>query len=37
MVLQESLEENMLKGFIQRSLSPFAAPAQSGNKPDGGL
>jgi len=35
--LKECLEENMLKGFIHQSSSPFAAPVLLAKKPDGGL
>ena len=34
--LKEWLEENMSKGFICQSSSPFAAPVLFVNKPDGG-
>jgi hypothetical protein len=36
-VLKEWLEENMSKGFIRQSSSPFAAPVLFARKPDGGL
>jgi len=36
-VLKEWLEENMSKGFIRQSSSPFAAPVLFAKKPDGGL
>jgi len=36
-VLKEWLEENMLKGFIRQSSSPFAAPVLFAKKPGGGL
>jgi hypothetical protein len=36
-VLQERLEENMFKGFIRQSSSPFAAQVLFAKKPDGGL
>jgi len=36
-VLKEWLEENMSKGFIHQSSSPFAAPVLFAKKPDGGL
>jgi len=36
-VLKEWLEENMSKGFIRQSSSPFAAPVLCAKKPDGGL
>jgi len=36
-VLKEWLEENMSKGFIQQSSSPFAAPVLLAKKCDGGL
>jgi hypothetical protein len=36
-VLKELLEENMTKGFIQQSSSPFAAPVLFAKKPRGGL
>jgi hypothetical protein len=36
-VLKEWLEENMSKGFIRRSSSPFAAPELFAMKPGGGL
>ena len=35
--LNEWLEENMSKGFIHQSLSPFAAPVVCAKKPDEGL
>jgi hypothetical protein len=36
-VLKEWLEENMSKGFIRQSSSPFAAPVLFAKKPGGGL
>jgi len=36
-VLNKCLEENMSKGFISQSSSPFWAPLIFANKPDGGL
>jgi len=36
-VLKEWLEENMSKGFIRQSSSPFAAPVLFEKKPGGGL
>jgi len=36
-VLKEWLEENMSKGFIRQSSSPFAAPVLFAKKPEGGL
>jgi hypothetical protein len=36
-VLKEWLEENMTKGFIPQSLSPFAAPVLFAKTPGGGL
>jgi len=36
-VLKEWLEENMTKGFIRQSSSPFAAPLLFAKKPGGGL
>ena len=36
-LLKEWLEENMSKGFIRQSLSPFAAPVLFAKKPGGGL
>jgi len=36
-VLKEWLEENMSKGFIRQSSSPFAARVLFAKKPDGGL
>jgi hypothetical protein len=36
-VLKEWLEENMSKGFIRQSSSPFAAPVLFTKKPGGGL
>jgi len=36
-VLKEWLEENMSKGFIRQSPSPFVAPVLFAKKPDGGL
>jgi hypothetical protein len=36
-VLKEWLEENMSKGFICQSSSPFAAPVLFAKKPEGGL
>jgi len=36
-VLKEWQEENMSKGFIRQSSSPFAAPVLFTKKPDGGL
>jgi len=36
-VLKEWLEENMSKGFIRQSSSPFAAPVLFAKKPDGAL
>jgi hypothetical protein len=36
-VLKEWLEENMSKGFIQQSSSPFAAPVLFAKNPGGGL
>jgi len=36
-VLKEWFEENMSKGFICQSSSPFAAPVLFATKPDGGL
>jgi len=36
-VLKEWLEENMSKGFIRQSSSPFAAPVLFAMKPGGGL
>jgi len=36
-VLQEWLEENMSKGSIRQSSSPFEAPVLFAKKPDGGL
>jgi hypothetical protein len=36
-VLKEWLEENMSKGFIQHTSSPFAAPVLFAKKPGGGL
>jgi len=36
-LLKEWLEENMLKGFIRQSSSPFAAPVLIAKKPGGGL
>jgi len=35
--LKEWLEENMSKGFIHQSSSPFAAPGLLAKNPDGGL
>jgi len=35
--LKKWLEENMSKGFIWQSSSPFAAPVALAKKPDGGL
>jgi hypothetical protein len=36
-LLKEWLEENMSKGCIQQSSSPFAAPVLFAKKPAGGL
>jgi len=36
-VLKELLEENMSKGFIRQSSSPFAAPVLFAKKPGGGF
>ena len=36
-VLKDWLEENMSKGFIRQSSSPFAAPVLFAKKPGGGL
>jgi len=36
-VLKKWLEENMSKGFIRQSSSPFAAPVLFSKKPDGEL
>jgi hypothetical protein len=36
-VLKEWFEENMAKGFIRQSSSPFAAPVLFATKPGGGL
>jgi hypothetical protein len=36
-VMKEWLEENMSKGFIRQSSSPFAATVLSGKKPGAGL
>jgi hypothetical protein len=36
-ILKEWLEENMSKGFIQQSSSPFAGPVLFAKKPGGGL
>jgi hypothetical protein len=36
-VMKEWLEENMSKGFIRQSSSPFAAPVLLAKKPGGGL
>jgi len=36
-VFKDCLEENMTKGFIRQSSSPFAAPVQFAKKPRGGL
>jgi len=35
--LKKWLEENMSKGFIRQSSSPFTAPVLFAKKPDGGL
>jgi hypothetical protein len=35
--MKEWLEENMTKGFIQQSSSPYAAPCWFAQKPNGGL
>jgi hypothetical protein len=36
-VMREWLEENMTKGFIRQSSSPYATPCLFAQKPDGGL
>jgi len=36
-VIEEWLEENMSKGFIRQSSSPFVSPVLFAKKPDGGL
>jgi hypothetical protein len=36
-VIKELLEENMTKGFIRQSSSPYAAPYSFAQKPDGAL
>jgi hypothetical protein len=36
-ILKEWLEENMSKGFIRQSSSPFAAPVLFAKTPGGGL
>jgi hypothetical protein len=36
-VMKEWLEDNMTKGFIRQSSSPYAAPCLFAKKPDGGL
>jgi hypothetical protein len=36
-VLKEWLEENLSKGFIRQSSSPFPAPVLFAKKPGGGL
>jgi hypothetical protein len=36
-VMKEWLEDNMTKGFIRQSSSPYAAPCVFVKKPDGGL
>jgi hypothetical protein len=36
-MMKEWLEENMTKGFIRQSSSPYAAPCLFAQKPDGGL
>jgi len=36
-VLEEWLKENVLKGYIRQSSSPFAAPVLFAKKPGGGL
>jgi hypothetical protein len=36
-VMKEWLEENMTKGFIRQSSSPYAAPCLFAQKPDGAL
>jgi hypothetical protein len=35
--MKEWLEDNMTKGFIRQSSSPYAAPCLFAKKPDGGL
>jgi len=36
-VMMEWLEDNMTKGFIRQSPSPYATPCLFAKKPDGGL
>jgi hypothetical protein len=36
-VMKELLEDNMTKGFIRQSSSPYSAPCLFAKKPDGGL
>jgi hypothetical protein len=36
-VMKEWLEDNMTKGFIRQSSSPYVAPSLMAKMPDGGL